>query len=410
MDRAGNALAAWNTGSAGSAAGYRPARKVWGAPQPVAAGENTPSPRVGVDSAGNALIATRGIKTFRRDSLSGGIGTAQKPAGGADTQALPRIGVSPAGSATLIGQDARVSGLFDQFASLGSSLNGRFGATERIAPEGLKANDGRGRPGQQVGVDINGSSMALWSRGKSAGGSQINVSIRPSGQGGTVMETAAQLLINQRISQAAVRRANALIALMKNGLGPDNIRNGGLVAADFNGSVSIGGTETTTVTPPGTINTIPVAAAKPGSGTVTFTPGQLRTNQRISQVAVLRANAVADLLSNGLTGRNIRDASLDGRELADGLAITGTDGTKEPTTGLYSPGYDPAVGLDRSAPKADPTVKFTATAAQLRTNQRISQAAVRRTNILLARLEAGLTTADLVPGTITRADIAGVAR
>lgn len=410
MDRAGNALAAWNTSSAGSAVGYRPARKVWGAPQPVAAGENTPSPRIGMDSAGNALIATRGIKVVRRDSLTGAIGTPQRPSGGADSQALPRIGVSPSGSATLIGQDARTAGLFDQFASRGSSLNGRFGATERIAPAGLRANDGRGRPGQQVGVDVNGTSVALWSRGRATGGSQINVSVRPSGQGGDVTATAAQLLINQRISQAAVRRANALIALLENGLGPNNIRDGSLIAADFNASVSIGGTESTAVTSPGTIDPVPVAAPTPGSGRVRFTAGQLRINQRISQVAVLRANAVADLLSNGLTGRNIRDATLDGRELASGLVITGTDAAKEPTTGLYSPGYDPAVGLDRSAPKIDPTVRFRATAAQLRTNQRISQAAVRRTNILLARMEAGLTTADFVPGTITRADIAAAAR
>lgn len=410
MDRAGNALAAWNTGSAGSAAGYRPARKAWNAPQAVAAGENTPSPRVGLDSAGNALIATRGIQIFRRDSLTGAIGLPQKPSGGADTQALPRLGVSPAGSATLIGQDARTAGLFDQFASLGSSLNGRFGPTERIGPEALRANDGRGRPGQQVGVDVNGTSIALWSRGKASGGSQINVSVRPSGRGGTVKETAAQLKTNQRISQAAVRRANALIALLKGGLGPGNIRDGSLIAADFNESVSIGGAETTAVTPPGTIDPVPVAAPKPSSGTVRFTPGQLRTNQRISQVAVLRANAVADLLSNGLTGQNVRDASLDGRELAAGLSIAGTDAAKEPTTGLYSPGYDPAVGLDRSAPTLDPDVKFSATAAQLKTNQRISQAAVRRTNILLARLEAGLTTADFVPGTITRTDLVGGVR
>ena len=410
MDRAGNALAAWNTGSAGSLAGYRPARKAWGTPQAVAAGENTPSPRVGFDAAGNALIATRGIKVHRRDALTGGIGTPQRPSGGADSQALPRIGVGQSGSATLIGQDARTAGLFDQFASLGSSISGRFGATERIAPEGLRANDGRGRPGQQVGVDVNGTSIALWPRGKSSGGSQLNVSVRPSGRGGTVTRTAAQLLINQRISQAAVRRANALIALLESGLGPTNIRDGGLTAADFHDSVSVGGTETTATKAPGKIDPVAVAEAKPGGGTVRFTPAQLRTNQRISQVAVLRANAVADLLDNGLTGRNVRDGTLDGRELATGLGITGTDEAQEPTTGLYSPGYDPERGLDRSAPAADPKVRFSATAAQLTTNQRISQAAVRRTNILIARIEAGLTGADFVDGTLTRADIAGVAR
>lgn len=409
LDRAGNAIAAWDTAGTGAALGYRPARKVWGAPTPLAAGVLSPTPTIGVDSAGNAMIGLRGGVVTKRDSLTGALTEAGTPPGsiGASTQA--KIGVGEAGAATFIGQSA-TNGLFDQLAAVGSSLTGQFPRVERIPPEGLRANDGRGRSGQHVGVDRNGTSIAFWSRGKSSGNSQLNVSLRPAGQGGTVSEDAAQLKINQRISQAAVRRANALIALLENGLGPTNIRNGSLIAADFNPSVTVAGTETTSVVPPGTIDAVPVAAAVPGTGEIKFTPGQLRINQRISQVAVLRANAVADLLDAGLTGQNVRDASLDATELAAGLSIGSTSAAQEPTTGLYSPGYDPAVGLDRSAPAADPTAKFSASAGQLKINQRISQAAVRRTNILLARFEAGLTTADFVPGTITRTDLTPGAR
>ncbi len=49
---------------------------------------------------------------------------------------------------------------------------------------------------------------------------------------------------------------------------------------------------------------------------------------------------------------------------------------------------------------------MTLTTGQLRINQRISQAAVRRANALIARLERGLTSADFQRRTITALDFA----
>jgi hypothetical protein len=45
-------------------------------------------------------------------------------------------------------------------------------------------------------------------------------------------------------------------------------------------------------------------------------------------------------------------------------------------------------------------------AAQLRINQRIAQAGVRRANALVARLEAGLTGAEFADGSITARNLA----
>jgi hypothetical protein len=80
---------------------------------------------------------------------------------------------------------------------------------------------------------------------------------RPAAAGTGVRLTAAQLRINQRIAQAAVRRINALTAMVDG-----------------------------------------LPAPKPGAGDtsarVTLSAEQLRINQRISQAAVRRANALAD--------------------------------------------------------------------------------------------------------------------
>lgn len=117
--------------------------------------------------------------------------------------------------------------------------------------------------------------------------------------------SARQLLINQRISQAAVRRVNALRA-----------RLGGPPAPPPRGS----------------------------PGTVRFSVAQMRINQRISQTAVRRVNAIS--------------AQLAGRRRT----------------------------AERRADVAAAPVRITLSAAQLRINQRISQAALRRVNALLAAL------------------------
>ncbi len=51
--------------------------------------------------------------------------------------------------------------------------------------------------------------------------------------------SVAQLLINQRISQAGVRRANDLIRRIDEGLGAEEIADGSVTGADLSPGVSL---------------------------------------------------------------------------------------------------------------------------------------------------------------------------
>ena len=68
----------------------------------------------------------------------------------------------------------------------------------------------------------------------SVGGSASVTRLRaPEGKGGTFAFTKSQLLTNQRISQAAVRRSNELIDRIRHGITPDDIRDGTITAIDL---------------------------------------------------------------------------------------------------------------------------------------------------------------------------------
>lgn len=118
--------------------------------------------------------------------------------------------------------------------------------------------------------------------------------------------SAAQLRINQRISQAAVRRVNAL-------------------AARLDG------------------RSLPASTPREGAGRIVLSVSQLRINQRISQAAVRRVNAL--------------EARFEG-------------------TGVLPPAGSGDHG------------RITLSTSQLVINQRISQAAVRRVSALEARIAA----------------------
>jgi hypothetical protein len=152
-------------------------------------------------------------------------------------------------------------------------------------------------PSVAAGVDREGRPTVAWV----GAGPAVWVATPAAG---AVRLTAAQIRINQRISQAAIRRLNALQA-------------------------RIDGTD-----PPG--------ADGSGSAAVALTAAQLRINQRISQAAVFRANRLAAMLAGEL----------------------------EPAT----------------RPERRPNARVELSAAQLRINQRISQAAVRRADALEERV------------------------
>lgn len=210
------------------------------------------------------------------------------------------------------------------------------------------------------------------------------------GGGGTLKLTADQLRINQRIGAAAIRRANAIQAWLDAGIVGTDICAGSLEARNL-------GTGTTTTQGAG----LPTGApARPRA--LDIPPGksksaarfevsarQLEINQKIYSAAVRRANALRDRIEGNLSGGDIRRGSL------------GRDRLRS-TVGIASLGSGPAPPKSRTriAAAKGTSARFERSVAQLRTNQKIAQAAVRRTNLLRQLLGRGLTGDNFLDGTL----------
>lgn len=211
---------------------------------------------------------------------------------------------------------------------------------------------------------------------------------------GSVRLTRAQLRINQRVGQAAIRRLNAIDAWLDAGIVGGDLCGGALGTQSLAGlDLSFGGAVGRAEPAPR-----PLKVAKPGrgGGRPGLTRAQLRINQRIYQTALRRARALATRIDGGLTGGDVRDGSLDANVLPPGA-----NARQSATPGV-------AVAPSRTA-VTRPTGKKAAvrlTRAQLRTNQRIAQAAVREANALTATLERGLTRKNFAAGSITASDFA----
>lgn len=221
--------------------------------------------------------------------------------------------------------------------------------------------------------------------------------IAGAGPTGTLTLSATQLKINQRIGQAAVRRANAIQGWLDEGIVGGDICGGSLQAGRFGNGVQIS---------QGTLGPIPtVAGPRPlvipgaqdkGNVTFTLTADQLRTNQRVYAAAVRRANALRARLDQGLTGGDIRDGLLGRDRLRQDFTITTLTPAADP----------PAASTTQVAPASSSAAEFELTLAQLRINQKIAQAAVRRTNELRVRLASGLKDENFALGSITAVDLA----
>ena len=241
-----------------------------------------------------------------------------------------------------------------------------------------------------LAIDAAGRATAAWSQD-----GRVFTADRAAGRVSPVRLTRAQLRTNQRIAQAAVRRANALIARLEGEIGGADLRNGALGAESFAAGVRIAGSETSAFVPPGMAGELTVAAGR-GAGGIRLSAEQLLVTQRIGQAAIRRANAIQALLEAGLTGGNIADGTITADHLAPGLSIAGASAGREPAPARIAV----------AAPPEGPAGRVSLTAGQLLINQRIYQAAVRRLNALAARVETGLTGADIRPGSITAADLA----
>lgn len=223
----------------------------------------------------------------------------------------------------------------------------------------------------------------------------------PKGDPSRVTLSRNQLLINQRISQAAVHRANAIQSWIEAGIQGRDICGGALDQAEFGPSVRLGFLPDST--PPGSAAPRSVTPMSPGGGNparVALSRRQLLINQRISQAAVRRANALKARLDAGLAGGDVTDGTIgaDGLQFGLGVLVATPTATQVETSTRVAPFQANAPGRVRLSRE------------QLLINQRISQAAVLRTNAIRARLESGLSAAAFQNGTLTSADLAPAIR
>ena len=390
----------------------RPAAGPWGAFQRISAAGAGPvgDVQLGVSGQGEALAAwdqPPGASGARRVLLSrrppGGTAWAApqalSPSGGPDLT-VADLAVNASGAA-VVGwvQPPATSGAGTLEAVVRPAPNQAFGKPETASASGAVAG-GAAAPGPaQLGEDAKGNVAALW---VGTNGRVLDADRPyPPGNPAAVTLSKSQLLINQRISQFAVRQANALRTRLTAGLTGQDIVDGGFSARVFQPQVVLAGAENGAFLPPNAGRPVPLPPVQPGNpDQVTLSKDQLLINQRISQAAVRRANAVQALLAGGLTGGDVVNGTLGASKLAPLLRVLSATPGPSPT-----PGADALAAADQAQPKGNPGA-VTLSKSQLLINQRISQAAVRRTTALRAQLAGGLGALSFQSATIGQADLA----
>ena len=341
-----------------------------------------------------------GAGTFGFDMVGNAAGVGQNTATGAwgytvrsvTNGAFSRVGLSPvqgASAAVSPGGDTLV------IEQNNGTLTSMWGST--LTPtSGLGNEDTLPGAGPKsligAGLDQNSLATAVWRTTPSSGSGNVLASTRTPGSGGEVELTTSQLLTNQRISQAAVLRSNGALDALDAGLPAEAFRNAGFGGPAFGASVPITGTATPAPPSNALGYTVPIPAKTGGGGTVELTAEQLQINQKISQAAVLRSNAVRDRIQQGLTASQIGTGAITLAKLRPGLSFG--------ALGANAPGTPITVGT-ASGGGGDVTLSE----QQLLINQRISQAAVRRSNLNIAELQAGLTQDGIAPGGIASQNV-----
>ena len=381
IDPSGNALATY-TGGAQPQSVYRSnLDNQWRSPTPVPAGAAS---AIAFDLPGNAaLIGTSGTSVAWgytvRSVGSGGYSPSQALQTGGNVG----VAVSPAGDTLVLRQSGT-----SLTSSWGSTLTAStLGNTESLPGSGARTVVG-------AGLDQNSLGTAVWASSPGSGLGSVFASTRPAGSGGEVTLTTAQLLTNQRISQAAVLRSNGALDALDAGLPATAFRTTALGAPAFGPGVPLIGTATPAAPSKALGYLVPIPKKTGGGGQVSLTQQQLLINQRISQAAVLRSNAVRNRLNQGLTAAQIGNGVITSANLLPGLSF-GTLGANSAGTPITVPSANTGSGAN-----------VTLSAQQLLINQRISQVAVRRANLNIASLQAGLTQdAIVVPGGIASQNV-----
>jgi hypothetical protein len=143
---------------------------------------------------------------------------------------------------------------------------------------------------------------------------------RGTGAPARVALSARQLLVGQRIAQAALRRVDALADRLDAGLTGGDLRDGAVTAAKLAPGLGLVSAHPVADPPPAT-RTAPAMPLRRGDGRVAPTVAQLRVNRRIAQAALRRADALTRRLERGLTGADFRPGSITAIDLDPSLRI-----------------------------------------------------------------------------------------
>jgi hypothetical protein len=224
----------------------------------------------------------------------------------------------------------------------------------------------------------------------------------PSGDVSKVKLSRGQMITNQRISQAAIRRVDAVQKWIDSGVVATDICGGALGPEDFTGITPGTGPTGTTPTAP-TPRKLVFTAAGPGDpSSIKLSRAQFLINQRIAQAAVRRSTALRARFITGLTGGDVVDGTLGTNTLRIGFTITAATPASPPPAASAT--------VITGSPSGDPS-KVKLSKGQLLIEQRISQAGVRRSNALIAHVRTGLNGNDFRNGGLTAVDLGtGVVR
>lgn len=217
-----------------------------------------------------------------------------------------------------------------------------------------------------------------------------------------------RLLEGQRVAQDAVRLLNAIDAWLNAGIATGDLAPGGFggvfqrtgAAPALAAGLHMASGAPPVAAEPVAARPIVPAASRGRSGAVRVTPEQLLINQRISQAAVMRANALDARLAAGLTGGDLLEGAITPGKLAGGVRVVVTAADARPAASVSTPG-----AITRRSARG-----LRVTSAQLSINLRISKAALARARALATRLTSGLTEEDFRAGSVVAANLASATR
>lgn len=364
----------------------------------------TLSQPVGATFSGSTVTYTpkpgyRGSDSFTYAAVTGGNPYPRTPAAAAASLIGDSVSVAISGAPAklLVGTSAQLSAAVVN-APGGVTWSASAGT---ISPSGLYVAPGSPPPGGAVTIQARSTENP-----EAVGEARIAIvpapKSRPAGAGtggDRVTLSARQLLINQRISQAAVRRANAVQGWLDAGVRARDLGGGAIGAKQLGRGIAAGPAATPAALTPADPRPLRVARPKKGGegDRVTLSERQLLINQRVSQAAIRRLNGLAKRLDGRLTGGDLVPGAVAAGKLAAELRILAAD---------MSVPRPPASRTPIATPSRGRGASVSLTARQLRINQRIAQAAVRRANALANHLESGLDGNAFAADTVVARNIA----